>query len=104
MDVIFRAPSRVSLQIGQDLLDNITDLCKNADSHETGGILYGSYSDDHLTAVVTGITRAPTDSASGNVWFKRRSRCSPSAAEQALESSYVLPGRVAFSSTRQHPC
>lgn len=45
--------------------------CMTASCNETGGILWGMYSDNLDNAVVTGFSKAPSDSISSRFSFKR---------------------------------
>lgn len=38
---------------------------------ETGGIIYGRYSEDGLKATIEGVSGQPADSRSGRTWFHR---------------------------------
>ena len=49
----------------------IESECEKANSHETGGILIGYYSEDRTTALVTEATSPPKDSLQGHNWFQR---------------------------------
>lgn len=46
-------------------------LCGRSSPRETGGILLGRYSNALDYALVTSITKAPSDSRSGRTWFVR---------------------------------
>lgn len=46
-------------------------LCAQSTPHETGGILAGFYTTAHDCAVVTAVSRAPSDSRHGRTFFLR---------------------------------
>lgn len=67
----FRAPSGVFVTLAHKTQQDLFKLCRGAHPLETGGIVYGRYSDDGLTATIEGITEQPADSRSGKAWFQR---------------------------------
>lgn len=62
---------RYGLLIAANHVRSLIRLCRWASPLETGGILLGHYSISHERAIVTNITKAPTDSRSGRDWFIR---------------------------------
>ncbi|WP_414732281.1 Mov34/MPN/PAD-1 family protein [Acetobacterium carbinolicum] len=59
------------IEIDKNLLNDIICECKKASDDETGGILIGKYSEDRRKAIIKSISRAPKDSKSGKMSFKR---------------------------------
>ena len=59
------------LEITSDALGSLENECSRAENTETGGILIGYYSTDHLVAYITEISIPPPDSSFGNNWFQR---------------------------------
>lgn len=62
---------RFGLRLKNEQVVQMLRLCERSFPHETGGILLGRYTVKHDCAVVTSITKAPTDSQSGRTWFVR---------------------------------
>lgn len=52
-------------------LQHMIDECIKAGTHETGGILIGSYSEDGSTAMIVEATARPPDSLAGRTTFQR---------------------------------
>jgi integrative and conjugative element protein (TIGR02256 family) len=72
VDMEFRSEDgRYGLQIAANHVRLLLRLCRRACPLETGGILLGHYSVSHDRAIVTDITKAPSDSRSGRYWFLR---------------------------------
>lgn len=70
--MLFRSDdARFTVVIPRPCVRELLARCENAGRNETGGILAGSYSDDHECATVTAIGPAPTDSEWGTTWFRR---------------------------------
>lgn len=65
------APSGVSVMLPDNVRDELFALCEKALPDETGGIIYGSYTDHNLCASITGITAPTSDSSAGRTWFHR---------------------------------
>ena len=59
------------LRIPAKEIEAMVRNCKKAKRDETGGVLAGSYSDDHKCACVTSISDAPPDSKASGSWFRR---------------------------------
>ncbi len=57
--------------INSKLYTLMKDMCQKANSKETGGILIGTYSEDHTTAIITKVIGPPVDSECGPTWFSR---------------------------------
>ena len=49
----------------------ILDLCRESKDKETGGILVGYYSANQRFAIVTAVSKPPSDSRQGRFWFIR---------------------------------
>jgi integrative and conjugative element protein (TIGR02256 family) len=52
-------------------VERVRKLCAAAGARETGGVLFGRYTDDRVWAEVSEVTCAPADSRSGRTWFER---------------------------------
>lgn len=63
--------ARFTVVIPRPRVRELLARCVSAGRNETGGILAGSYSDDHECATVTAIGSAPDDSDWGSTWFRR---------------------------------
>lgn len=53
------------------MFEKMLHECMTASCNETGGILWGMYSDNLDNAIITGFSRAPSDSISSRVSFRR---------------------------------
>jgi integrative and conjugative element protein (TIGR02256 family) len=62
---------RFGLKIRGEELRKVLKYCIEAEPLETGGILVGSYSEDHAVAFVSDVSKAPRDSRGGETWFYR---------------------------------
>jgi integrative and conjugative element protein (TIGR02256 family) len=60
-----------SLELGDDALKRLDQLCKKSGDIEIGGVLIGYYTKDSSTAVVTEITGPPKDSKRSRSLFLR---------------------------------
>jgi integrative and conjugative element protein (TIGR02256 family) len=65
------APSGVSVLLPDKILYELFALCTKAFPLETGGIIYGDYTDDNSCASIKGVTGQTTDSRAGRTWFHR---------------------------------
>lgn len=65
------APSGVSVVLPDSVRDELFSLCTKSFPLETGGIIYGSYTDDNLSASIKGVTAQSSDSRAGRTWFHR---------------------------------
>lgn len=62
---------RFGLQLTEGDVERLLLLCTAAAEYETGGVLFGRYSEDRIWAEVSEVTSAPSDSRSGHTWFER---------------------------------
>lgn len=68
----FRTANGMFSLILPDLLfQKMLHSCRAAKTQETGGILVGHYNDSLEVAIVTDLSRAPSDSTAGVTWFYR---------------------------------
>lgn len=65
------ADERFGLSIATEHVREILRLCKQAGTHETGGVLIGHYTDGLDCAVVTRVSGPEEDSRAGATWFER---------------------------------
>jgi integrative and conjugative element protein (TIGR02256 family) len=65
---------RFGLRMGATQTNALLDACASAGSHETGGLLIGTYSERHECAIVTLVSGPAPDSRSGPTWFHRGTR------------------------------
>jgi integrative and conjugative element protein (TIGR02256 family) len=65
---------RFGFQIAKETMAHILKMCEVSKAHETGGILVGFYTTAHDCAVVTAVSKAPSDSQSGRMRFVRGAR------------------------------
>ncbi|MGL6015028.1 MAG: Mov34/MPN/PAD-1 family protein, partial [Selenomonadaceae bacterium] len=65
------AQTNISVEVNDDVVQNLIDFCINSSSHETGGILIGQYTENKMKAVVTKVIDAPADSIRQKYHFKR---------------------------------
>ena len=62
---------RYAVRISDDVITTMVQLCIQATSNETGGILVGQYTEDLKYAQILTASRAPRDSHGGPMWFFR---------------------------------
>lgn len=62
---------KFGLKIPEEKMALLIAMCIRAKPHETGGIIIGFYTNAHDCALVTTISRAPSDSHSGRAYFVR---------------------------------
>jgi integrative and conjugative element protein (TIGR02256 family) len=62
---------RYGAQIVDELISKMIRLCAQAAGQETGGILVGQYTAALDCAVIRAVSRAPSDSTRGRMWFDR---------------------------------
>jgi len=61
--VLFRSPDkRFSVSLSNGVIAEMARICLASRESETGGILIGSYSDDHAIAIVEQVSGPPPDS------------------------------------------
>ena len=65
------ACGRYGVSFEATMFEKMLHECMAASCNETGGILWGMYSDNLDNAIVTGFSRAPNDSISSRFSFKR---------------------------------
>ncbi|HEY9777216.1 MAG TPA: Mov34/MPN/PAD-1 family protein [Planktothrix sp.] len=65
------APSGVSVVLPDNVHSELFTLSKKSFPLETGGIIYGSYTDNNRCASIAGITAQTSDSRAGRTWFHR---------------------------------
>ena len=71
-DLEFWSPDRqFGLKIPEEKIALLLAVCAQSTPHETGGILIGFYTTARDCAVVTAISRAPSDSQRGKAYFVR---------------------------------
>ena len=68
------ASGRFEVRVVENAWKRLEALADSADPNETGGILVGHYAEAYRVAVVTEVSSAPSDSASGHSWFQRGRR------------------------------
>lgn len=59
------------MDLQQEVLDSLLKCCERAYPNETGGILYGSYSNDGRCVTISGASDSPDGSRAGKTWFER---------------------------------
>lgn len=70
--MLYRSPGgRFKILLFADVISQLTNMIKNTNNFETGGILLGKYTDDGFIAEVRHITGPPKDSETGPTWFRR---------------------------------
>lgn len=62
---------RFGVFLPRERLSDILEFCRKAGLRETGGILFGRYTEARDLAVVQHVTGPPSDSAAGRTWFDR---------------------------------
>lgn len=62
---------RYAVEIPKSAIQAMLKHCRNATPEETGGILIGHYSEDHVCAIVTQVTGPPSDSRRFSARFFR---------------------------------
>jgi len=62
---------KYGLRIPEKEIAHILELCAQSKPYETGGILIGCYTTAHDCALVTAVSRAPSDSKRGRTHFVR---------------------------------
>jgi integrative and conjugative element protein (TIGR02256 family) len=71
-DVEFWSTDRkFGLKLPEEKMSLLLEMCAQSAPHETGGVLIGFYTNAHDCAVVTAVSRAPSDSQSGRAYFFR---------------------------------
>ena len=65
------APSGVSVLLPDGIREELFALCTKAYPLETGGIIYGDYTDNNSCASIKGVTGQTSDSHAGRTWFHR---------------------------------
>jgi integrative and conjugative element protein (TIGR02256 family) len=65
------AASGVSVVLPDGVRDELFALSDKSFPLETGGIIYGCYTDNNLCASITGVTAQTIDSRAGRTWFHR---------------------------------
>jgi integrative and conjugative element protein (TIGR02256 family) len=91
--------SRFGIRLSSAHTAFLLDECAAAAANETGGILIGRYTDNHTMAVVSEVTRAPTDSTRGPRWFDR----GIAGLSQKLRSSWHRTGTFYLGEWHYHP-
>ena len=61
----------ISVIIPQKCLKVLFELCEKANNLETGGIIYGNYSENLEDAIVYEFDKPPKDSKRGKTYFER---------------------------------
>lgn len=65
---------RFGLRVSEQSVDGLRARCREVEDRETGGILVGYYTESLDCAVVTAVSRPPSDSSAGPTWFYRGTR------------------------------
>lgn len=65
------SPSGIQVKLEEVVLEQLLEWSEKSFPNETGGILYGYYANDCMSATITGATSQPRGSRSGRTWFER---------------------------------
>lgn len=87
------------IEIKEETINEIYDICKNSFPKETGGILIGKYSPDLKRAQISIVTGAPLDSRSGGTWFHRGTN----GLQQLLDEVWEREGSFYLGEWHYHP-
>lgn len=90
---------RFSIQLAQELVEKMRDICLQSCHYETGGIVVGSYTHDHACAVITDVSDAPPDSKRGTTWFHRGTQ----GLQEWLNDLWVREGTYYLGEWHFHP-
>ncbi len=90
---------RFSIQITQELVEKMRRICLQSHPYETGGIVVGSYTPDHMCAIITDVSDAPPDSKRARTWFHRGTQ----GLQEWLNDLWSRKGRYYLGEWHFHP-
>lgn len=95
----FNEEDTFGVEINEEMVTDIYNMCKGSYPKETGGILIGNYCVNQKCAIVSIVTGPPEDSKHGKTWFHRGTK----GLQKLLDKVWESDGTFYLGEWHYHP-